>query len=59
MDQTDSVSYISKMQLIEQKDMFPGYFHGKLGTERLASGIYFIVLEQGNAKVSKKILFIR
>lgn len=49
----------SKIQSVKQKDMFPGYFHGELSAEKLASGVYFIVLKQGDAKVSKKILFIK
>ena len=36
-----------------------GWYQEKLDTKELVSGVYFIVLRQGNEKVSKKFLFIK
>jgi hypothetical protein len=49
----------SRINVLKQKKLVPGYYEDMLDARDLASGIYFIVLRQGNEKVSKKFLLIK
>jgi len=44
---------------IKQGYIGPGYYREKINTENLSSGVYFIVLKQGNDKVSMKFLIVK
>jgi len=47
------------MNVLKQEKVLPGYYQEKIDTKDLPSGIYFVVLRQDNAKVSKKFLFVK
>lgn len=49
----------ARVNVIRSEKLIPGYYEDMLDARDLASGIYFIVLRQGNEKVSKKFLFIK
>jgi len=49
----------SRVRLIKQEKLAPGYYQQKINIENLSNGVYFIVLKQGDEKVSKKFLLIK
>lgn len=49
----------SRMTLIKREDVLLGYYQEKLDTGEFANGVYFIMLKQGDTKVSKKFLVAR
>lgn len=49
----------ARVSLIRNEKLVPGYYEDMLDARDLASGVYFIVLRQGNEKVSKKFLLIK
>jgi len=49
----------SRMTFIKREDVLPGYYQKKIDTERLANGVYFVVLKQGDEKVSRKFLLVK
>lgn len=49
----------AKKESIQHQVQPSGWYQEKLDTKNLPSGVYFIVLKQGNDKVSKKFLFIQ
>ncbi len=49
----------ARKQLIQHEAQPSGWYQEKIDTKEFASGVYFIVLRQGNDKVSKKFLLIR
>jgi hypothetical protein len=49
----------ARKKSIQHEAQPSGWYQEKLDTRNLPSGVYFIVLKQGNEKVSKKFLLIR
>jgi len=49
----------ARVSTLKNEKLVPGYYEDMFDTRDLASGVYFIVLRQGNEKVSRKFLFIR
>lgn len=49
----------ARKKSIQHEAQLSGWYQEKLDTKELVSGVYFIVLRQGNEKVSKKFLLIR
>ncbi|MCK4822894.1 T9SS type A sorting domain-containing protein, partial [bacterium] len=49
----------SKVKSIKRNNLLPGYYQERIDTERLASGVYFVVLKQGDEKVSRKFLLVK
>jgi hypothetical protein len=49
----------ARVSTLRNEKLVPGYYEDMFDARNLASGVYFIVLRQGNEKVSKKFLFIK
>lgn len=49
----------ARIKLIKQKKFLSGYHQEKIDTKNLANGVYFIILTQGDEKISKKFLLIK
>ncbi|HEC78484.1 MAG TPA: T9SS type A sorting domain-containing protein [candidate division WOR-3 bacterium] len=49
----------SRMNVLKQEKIPPGYYQERIDTKNLSSGIYFVVLRQDNVKVSKKFLLVK
>lgn len=49
----------ARVSTLRNEKFVPGYYEDMLDARDLASGIYFIVLRQGDDKVSKKFLLIK
>ena len=49
----------ARIRTLRNEKLVPGYYEDTFAARDLASGIYFIVLRQGNEKVSKKFLLIK
>jgi len=47
------------VEQIKQGYLGPGYYREKINTKYLSSGVYFIVLKQGNKEISRKFLLIK
>lgn len=49
----------SRIKVLKQEKVLPGYYQEKINVSNFSNGVYFIVLRQGNDKVSRKFLLIK